>query len=88
MRIDFHKDFQKSYLRLNPKQKDKVDRVIEIFKDNPRETSLRNHQLKGWLEGRRAISVTGDIRIMFEEHENYTLVLMLNVGTHAQIYNM
>ena len=88
MRIDFHKDFQKSYLRLNPKQRDKVNRVIEIFKNNPRESILRNHPLRGKLEGKRAISVTGDLRIVFKEYENYVSVLVLNIGTHSQLYNM
>lgn len=36
--------------------------------------------------GKRSFSVTGDMRIIFEEHENYTMVLMLDVGTHNQVY--
>lgn len=36
--------------------------------------------------GKRAISVMGDMRIIFEEFNDYTLVLMLDVGTHNQVY--
>lgn len=86
MIINFHKDFAKSYKRLYPKLKVKVDVIVGKFRNNPRDISLKNHALKGGMSGRRAISVTGDMRIIFEEYDNYVLVIMLDVGTHNQIY--
>ena len=62
MIIDFHKKFDKRYDRLAPMLQLKVDRVIEKFENNPFDPSLKNHALKGGMKGRRAISVTGDVR--------------------------
>lgn len=86
MIIDFHKSFMKSYGKLSPKLKQKTDLVVRSFRNNPRDVSLRNHALSGKMDGRRAISVTGDIRIIFEEYDDYVLVVMLDVGTHGQVY--
>ena len=86
MKIRFQKSFEKRYSKLTPKLKGKVDETIHLFRVNPLDPILENHALKGVLQGKRAISVTGNIRIVFEEYEDYTLVLMLDVGTHPQVY--
>jgi len=86
MIINFHKKFAKSYKKLSPKLKQKVDLVIRNFRGDPHDISLKNHSLHGEINSRRAISVTGDIRIIFEEHNNYILVIMLDIGTHNQVY--
>jgi len=86
MKIQFHKFFKKHYSKLTPKLKERVDIVIHKFRSNPFDPALGNHSLKGSMQGKRAISVTGNIRIIFEEHKNYTLVLVLDIGTHSQVY--
>lgn len=86
MIINFSKNFDKAYGRLPLKIKHKVDLSLVNFRRNPRDALLRNHALKGSMTGKRAISVTGDVRIVFEEYENYVLVIMLDVGTHNQVY--
>jgi len=86
MRIDYHKNFGKKYRKLPKKIQQKVDGVIEEFQNNPLSPRLKNHPLKGAMKGRRAISVTGDLRIIFREYDDYILVLMLDVGTHTQVY--
>lgn len=86
MKIIFHKKFEKSYRKLSAKLQIKVDETLEIFQSNPFDQRLRNHALKDDLKGKRALSVTGDIRIIFEEHENYTFVYLLHVGKHTQVY--
>lgn len=86
MNIYFHKNFQKAYNKLERGIQHKVDEALSIFRKDPFNSKLRNHALKGHLYGSRAFSVTGDIRIIFEEHENYTVVIMMNVGSHNQVY--
>ncbi|MBI2453349.1 type II toxin-antitoxin system mRNA interferase toxin, RelE/StbE family [Candidatus Peregrinibacteria bacterium] len=66
--------------------KKKVLLGIERFTKNPHDKILRNHPLKGRLIGKRAFSVTSDMRIVFEEYNSYTLVIMFHVGTHNQVY--
>ncbi|MFA5854737.1 MAG: hypothetical protein WC846_00380 [Candidatus Gracilibacteria bacterium] len=86
MKIIFHKFFGKHLEKLTPKLREKVKTTVFKFRTNPFDPILENHPLKGSMQGRRAISVTGNIRIIFEEYDDYTLVLMLDVGTHPQVY--
>ena len=87
MIVHFHKQFQKRYGRLNRPLQTKIDAAIARFRKNPLEVSLRNHALIGKLAGKRAFSVTGDMRIVFEEYQNYIVVYFLDVGTHNQVYS-
>jgi len=86
MILKFHKNFEKSYNKLNSKLQIKVDNAICVFMRNPHDPVLKNHGLKGRLQGKRAFWVTGDVRIVFEEFDNYISVVMLDVGTHNQVY--
>lgn len=86
MIIRYHKKFIKRFNRLTYKLQKKVSERIEEFKRNPNEQSLKNHALKGKMIGRKSFSITGDIRIIYEEHEDCTHVLMLDVGKHTQVY--
>ncbi len=86
MQIFFHKRFDKKFAKLSTRQQNAVDQTIEIFQKDPCHPTLKNHKLKGKFKDRRAISAGGDIRLIFEEYENYTLVLFLSVGSHNQVY--
>jgi addiction module RelE/StbE family toxin len=86
MKIIYYKKFDKHFEKLTFKLQNKVIETIELFQKNQFSPSLKNHPLKGSMVGKRAISVTGDMRIVFEEYDNYVLVVMLDVGTHNQIY--
>lgn len=88
MKVVLQKSFDKRYKKLAPKLKIKVDSALAAFKENPFDPSLKNHALKGSMKGKRAFSVTGDVRVIFEEHDDYFLVLILDVGTHPQVYGM
>jgi len=86
MRILRHKIFKRRYKRLDKFSRKRVDLSIEKFYRDPFDPSLRNHALSGKMNGKRAISVTGDIRIVFEEHDNYVLIVMLDIGAHGRVY--
>lgn len=86
MEIRYHRNFEKNFEKLDKKLKDKVIAKIAVFIDDPFNKQLRNHPLVGNLKGKRALVVTGDCRIIFEEIDDYVLVIMLDVGTHNQVY--
>lgn len=87
MKIRYHRYFLKRFKKLSPDIKEKTITAIGKFSRNPRAPNLRNHALKGRLLGKRAFCVTGDVRVIFEEFDDYVLVIMLDVGTHNQVYN-
>lgn len=86
MQIQYHRQFEKRFAKLQPQLQQKVIQTIQQFSKNSFSPKLRNHPLTGQLRGKRAISVMGDMRIIFEEYDNYILVIMLDVGTHNQVY--
>lgn len=86
MEIRYHKKFEKSFKQLPLGLKEKTIEAIKKFTENPQDKILKNHPLKGNLKGKRAFSVTGNCRVIFEEYDNYVLVIMLDVGSHNQVY--
>lgn len=86
MQISFEKSFKKDFRKLSSKLQHKVDATIKRLEHNPYDPRLSNHALRGRLAGSRAISVTGDVRIIFVEQDNYRFVSLARVGTHSQVY--
>lgn len=86
MRIKYHKRFEKRFKKLSPSLKDKTVLAVRKFIKDPFDKTLGNHPLAGKLQGKRAFSVTGNIRIVFEEYDSYILVIMIDVGSHPQVY--
>lgn len=86
MQIKFHRNFEKRFKKLSDKFKKKTIAAIRRFEKNPFDPVLKNHALTGNLIGKRAFSIAGDMRIIFEEFDNYVLVIMLDIGTHNQVY--
>ena len=86
MKIRYHKNFEKHYKKLQKSDKEKVLAAISIFGKNPLDSVLKNHPLHGEARGKRSFSAANDLRIVFEELDDYVLVIMLDVGSHNQIY--
>lgn len=86
MKIEFKKSFAKQYQKLLLKKQKKVDIALAKFQRNPFDPVLKNHRLNGEYANQRAISVSGDLRVIFEVKDGYALVIMFQVGTHSEIY--
>ncbi|MDO8598905.1 MAG: type II toxin-antitoxin system mRNA interferase toxin, RelE/StbE family [bacterium] len=86
MTIRYHRRFDRKFRALPLPLREKTITTIERFTSDPHNPQLRNHQLRGRLVGLRAITVVGDLRIIFEEHRGYALVLFLDIGTHERVY--
>lgn len=86
MRISRTKSFKKSYQKLTKKIQTKVDFALLLFQKDTFNPKLNNHQLKGKYNGCRSINATGDLRIIFQEKDNYIEILLIEVGTHSQLY--
>ena len=59
--------FEKSFRELSRSDQQLVRETIFFFRDDPHHSSLRNHPLGRSMIGKRSISVTDDIRIIFME---------------------
>ena len=61
MNMRFKKGFAKSYKKLSQQEQTKVDTALAAFREDPFQPSLRNHELKGKLSGKRAVSAGHDL---------------------------
>lgn len=83
--IQTSKGFKKDFQKLGRKQKDQFYKRVSLFSLNKNDRALNNHALKGVHEGKRSINITGDIRVIYEEI-NQNTVLFLMIGTHSELY--
>jgi mRNA-degrading endonuclease YafQ of YafQ-DinJ toxin-antitoxin module len=79
----FEKHFKKRIIPHGKLTRQFEDRFIR-FVTNEKGTPLNDHELSGKLAGKRAFSITGDIRVVYVELEN--AYVFLNIGTHNQVY--
>lgn len=87
MKIQYHKEFLKSYKKriapypkLELQFKKQLDKLIK----NPNDPSLRDHKLIGKKKSFRSFSVTGDIRVIYVIV--YSNIWLYDVGSHNQVY--
>lgn len=66
----------------------RVKERIELFQVDKSNPLLRDHGLKGTMYPMRSFSITGDLRIIYEEVEfqGDKLVIFIDIGTHNQVY--
>jgi len=86
--IDFHKRFQKHYLKrikCNKNLDILFHKRVELFAVDINNKLLNNHRLIGQMKELYSFSVTGDIRIVYQWIDNEK-VLFLDIGSHNQVY--
>jgi len=76
----------KSYQKLSLQEKQKVDQSLSEFQEDPHQPHLRNHALKGSMKSQRAFSAGFDLRIIYREEDDHTVVHLLKTGSHNQVY--
>jgi len=85
--IKRNKTFEKHFKqRITPNEK-----LIKVFKQRlglfmkgELGYPLYDHALTGKLNGKRAFSIAGDIRVIYIELEDF--IVFLGVGSHSQVY--
>lgn len=85
--VAFDKKFIKCYkLRIsnNPKLSKKYDDRYILFCAGERGNPLSDHALTGKKTGLRAFSISGDIRVIYQETDD--AFIFLDIGTHNQVY--
>ncbi len=82
---DFIKYFKKRITTGSNIDKQYTKKVKNFIK-NRKDPLLKDHKLSGKLKGKRAFSITGDIRVVYVE-ESKDFVTFINVGSHNQVYS-
>ncbi len=84
MTISYSKNFIKQSKKLDKFIRHQLLEQIELISNNPLDSRLNNHPLKGKYKKYRSINVTGDFRALYLTQED--LVIFDIVGTHSQLY--
>lgn len=79
----FEKHFKQ---RISPheKLKNQFKVPLALFMAGKLGPPLRDHALTGKLDGKRAFSIAGDIRVIYVKLED--AVVFLDIGSHNQVY--
>ena len=80
----------KRIAKKNPQLRIQIEKILESLMEDPFDSSLRTHKLKGDLDGVWSCSVDYDNRILFEfivdiesgEEE----IFLLTLGSHDDVY--
>ncbi|MHB1864946.1 MAG: type II toxin-antitoxin system RelE/ParE family toxin [Candidatus Saccharimonadales bacterium] len=86
--IRLSKYFEKSYKnRIAPIENMRNAYIARVsaFQAGERGRPLYDHALKGKLKGKRAFSIAGDVRVVYEETKE--AIIFLDIGSHNQVYN-
>ncbi len=85
MKIDFHRNFDKRFKKLNTRQRQQFKIKLTIFTQDQSHPTLNNHGLKGRYAGYRSINISGDFRAVFIQH-SASHVEFIDIGSHSQLY--
>lgn len=86
MNVTSHRSFVKAYARLSIHQKMLIDTALLLFKNNRADPSLHDHALKGKMKSLRAFSAGHDLRVIYREEGGFVTIILLDAGTHNQVY--
>ena len=85
----FEKAFRK-FARRNLPLQQKIEDALAQLEDDAFAVSLGTHKLEGKLSGTLACSCGYDCRILFkfdrDEETEENIILLLDVGTHDEVY--
>jgi len=87
MKILFHRNFEKNYVKLRTSERNKFKERLSAFADDPFNPTLGNHALKGKYRAYRSINIGGDLRAVYKTIKNEEY-LFVAIGTHAKLYGL
>lgn len=85
MKVSFHKNSEKKYIKLRPAEKERFKQRRDLFLNDPFDPILNNHALSGKYTGYRSINVGGDLRIIYKFLDSDS-VLFAVIEKHSNLY--
>ena len=74
-------------IQKNPDLIKRIDKALTFLRDNPKHPGLRTHQINDPDYGKIWSSwVHGDLRIFWKYEGEVIVVLLLDIGSHDEIY--
>ena len=76
----------KKFLRKHPEIHNQYRKTLELLELNPYHPSLRLHSLEGRLKDLSSVSINMSYRIVLELEIKGEEIILINVGSHDQVY--
>lgn len=89
MKILYSNKFKKNFnkrIPINSPLDKKYQERLKLFNKQTNDPFIKSHKLAGKFQGYSAFSITGDIRVIYVQESEDT-VLFIDVGTHNQVYS-
>jgi len=74
------------FLSKHPELYDKIKGRIETLASDPHALHLENHKLRGTLKDYYAFTISADCRIIFDVDPTDGAYILLNIGSHDDVY--
>lgn len=89
MVIQFKTSFKKNFnkrIKSNRSLCNKYKQRLLLFMSNSSSPILKDHGLIGKMKDFRSFSITGDIRVIYQQ-ESEDIINFIDIGSHNQVYN-
>lgn len=86
MELIFTKPFRKAISKLSMRQREAVAKALEQYLLDRTNPALQDHPLRGKMKHLRAFSAAHDLRIIYREEGGFVTIILLDTGTHNQVY--
>ena len=85
--VNFTKSFIKDYKKLQTKDKDLTDALIDkLATGQPLESKHKDHALSGNLQGFRECHIKPDLLLIYELCDDILQLNALRVGSHSKLF--
>ncbi len=88
-KVIFSKSYQRraiKFFKVHTELISQYEKVVKILEKNPFHPSLRLHKLQPPMQAFHSISINMKYRISLELILNDKEIILINVGTHDQVY--
>ena len=86
MEVRYSAQFKKQYKKLPKKIREQFSKRLVTFFENQQHSQLHIHKLSGAYERLWSMSITGDIRAVFDKSYP-NVVLFVAIDSHSELYS-
>jgi len=81
-----YEKIESRFLKRHPDLLERYQRTLALIEEDPFQPALRLHALQGQLAGLHAVSMNLQYRITLELEIREREIILVNVGSHGEIY--
>jgi mRNA-degrading endonuclease YafQ of YafQ-DinJ toxin-antitoxin module len=81
-----YEKIERRFLRRHPDLRERYYKTLALLEQDPFHPSLRLHGLEGPLAGLQAVAINLQYRITLELELREREIILVNVGSHGEVY--